>query len=157
MAFSTGINRVELLGWINPAFKKPAFELQKSKNEVSYIKVSISIERPMPSTKQQSQDVKRQYDYVTCTAYGRTAEYIAKYCTPGSRVFAVGAIQTGKYNGQYTMDVRIDSIYSSTNVSGEDGRKPYENPRVQNNYGNDPVMSEYMTSGNAINPDDLPF
>jgi single-strand DNA-binding protein len=58
---------------------------------------------------------ERQADFISCVAFGHTANHIAKYFNKGSMISVVGRIQTGSYDkdGQkvYTTDVVVDSCY----------------------------------------------
>ena len=60
-------------------------------------------------------DEERQADFISCTAFGKTAEFICKYFQKGSQIAVVGKIQTGSYEkeGQkiYTTDVIVDACY----------------------------------------------
>ena len=51
-------------------------------------------------------------DFIRCTAFGKTAETVAKYVTKGRKVLVVGHWQTGSYekNGAkiYTNDCIVD-------------------------------------------------
>lgn len=55
-------------------------------------------------------------DFVSCVAFGKTAEHIAKFYSKGSQIIVTGRIQTGSYtnkDGQkvYTTDVVVDNSY----------------------------------------------
>lgn len=54
-------------------------------------------------------------DFISCVAFGKTAEFAAKYVKKGARYGVTGRIQTGSYEGRngrvYTTDVIADSIY----------------------------------------------
>lgn len=56
--------------------------------------------------------VKEGADFISCVAFGKTAETISKYMAKGSKIIAEGHIQTGSYekDGQkvYTTDVIVD-------------------------------------------------
>ena len=54
-------------------------------------------------------------DFISCVAFGKTAETMQKYCGKGSKVGIVGHIQTGSYTKQdgtkvYTTDVIVDRL-----------------------------------------------
>lgn len=68
-------------------------------------------------------------DFVSCQAWGKTAELLAKYCKKGSRIGLVGRIQTGSYQDKetgktvYTTDVvadRIEFLESANQAKPED-------------------------------------
>lgn len=51
-------------------------------------------------------------DFISCVAFGKTAETIAQYFNKGNRILIQGHIQTGSYDGKngkvYTTDVIVD-------------------------------------------------
>lgn len=52
-------------------------------------------------------------DFITCVAFGKTAEFIEKYVAKGTKLIVSGRIQTGSYtnkDGQkvYTTDVVVE-------------------------------------------------
>lgn len=54
-------------------------------------------------------------DFISCVAWGKTAENIATYFKKGQRIAVSGHIQTGSYENQqgqriYTTDVVVDSF-----------------------------------------------
>ena len=58
---------------------------------------------------------KDEADFISCTAWGKTAETIAQYCVKGSKIAVVGSIKTGSYedksgNKKYTTDVNVESF-----------------------------------------------
>ena len=58
---------------------------------------------------------ERKADFINCTAWGNTAQFLAKYFTKGKEILAEGRIQTGSYTAQdgkkiYTTDVVLDRV-----------------------------------------------
>ena len=57
---------------------------------------------------------KDEADFISCVAFGKTAELIGKYLHKGNQMGLVGRIQTGSYekNGQkvYTTDIVANEI-----------------------------------------------
>ena len=54
-------------------------------------------------------------DFIPCVAFGKTAEFVEKYCHKGTKLAVAGRIQTGSYtnrDGQkvYTTEVALDEI-----------------------------------------------
>ena len=73
-------------------------------------------------------------DFISCVAWGKTAENIGNYFHKGNRIAITGHIQTGSYekDGQriYTTDVVIDSFdfVESNSSSSIDTNQGYSNP-----------------------------
>lgn len=57
----------------------------------------------------------KESDFITCKAFGKTAEAISKYCSKGQQIAVEGRIQTGSYEKDgkkvFTTDVIVDSFY----------------------------------------------
>lgn len=53
-------------------------------------------------------------DFISCVAFGKTAEFIEKYFHKGNRIGLVGRIQTGSYEKDgvkhYTTDIMIEEV-----------------------------------------------
>ena len=53
-------------------------------------------------------------DFISCVAFGKTAEFTTKYLTKGTKVNVVGRIQTGSYEKDgkkiYTTDVVVETV-----------------------------------------------
>lgn len=63
-------------------------------------------------------------DFISCVAFGKTAEFVEKYFRQGMKMVAVGRIQTGSYTnneGQkvYTTDVIVEEVeFAESKASG---------------------------------------
>lgn len=61
------------------------------------------------------EDAKQTADFISCVAFGKTAEFIGKYGLKGTKFVVEGHIQTGSYtnnNGDtvYTTDVAVENV-----------------------------------------------
>lgn len=90
-------------------------------------------------------------DFISCMAWGKTAENIANYFKKGNRIAITGRIQTGSYekDGQriYTTDVVVDSFdFVESNISSNiNTNQGYSNP------------ADLGMSGQESFDSDLPF
>jgi single-strand DNA-binding protein len=71
---------------------------------------------------------EQQADFISCIAFGKTAEFVEKYFNQGSKIVIEGRIQTGSYtnkDGQkvYTTDVVAENVEfaESKSSNGYDG------------------------------------
>lgn len=87
---------------------------------ISYCRFTVACQRRFPN----AQGV-READFISCTAWRQTAEFIQRYFSKGSRIGLVGSIQTGSYTAQdgskrYTTEVLVDNVefVSSRSDSG---------------------------------------
>lgn len=88
---------------------------------------------------------KDEADFISCVAFGKTAEVMEKYVGKGHRIGIIGHIQTGSYEKDghkvYTTDVIVDELdllepkHESSSTEDED------------------VESHYS----ALTDDDMPF
>ena len=58
---------------------------------------------------------KDETDFISCVAFGKTAEIIAQHFTKGKQIAVSGSIRTGSYDAQdgtkkYTTDVAVDTF-----------------------------------------------
>lgn len=58
---------------------------------------------------------KDETDFISCVAFGKTAEIIAQHFTKGKQIAVSGSIRTGSYEAQdgtkrYTTDVAVESF-----------------------------------------------
>ena len=58
---------------------------------------------------------EKETDFISCVAFGKTAEVIEKFVKKGNKIAVVGRIQTGSYknkdgNTVYTTDVMVDEV-----------------------------------------------
>ena len=70
-------------------------------------------------------------DFISCVAFGSTAEFVEKYLKQGTKIAVTGRIQTGSYANKdgvkvYTTDVVIEEceFAESKNASAGSGSKP---------------------------------
>ena len=75
-------------------------------------------------------------DFISCVAFGKTAEFVEKYFSKGNRIGICGHIQTGSYTDKdgkkvYTTDVVADEAeFVESKSSAEQGK---EQPKVDEN------------------------
>lgn len=92
------MNHVAIIGRLT---KAPA---TSQSGETFFARFTLAVDRP---TK------KDEADFISCVAFGKTAEAIEKYLNKGSKIAVEGRIQTGSYtnkDGQkvYTTDVIVE-------------------------------------------------
>ena len=70
-------------------------EMRTTSSGVSVTRFTVAVTRQFTG-----QGTQPQTDFISCIAWRRQAENIAKYCTKGSQVAVDGRIQTGSYDGK---------------------------------------------------------
>lgn len=97
-------------------------------SDVAVGRFTIAVEREY-----QKQGEERQADFVSCLAFGKTAEFIEKYFSKGRMIAVRGRIQTGSYQNKdgatvYYTEVLVDKA-NFTGEKREDGQQPAAAPR----------------------------
>jgi single-strand DNA-binding protein len=80
-------------------------------------------------------DGEQTADFVSCKAFGKTAEFIQKYFHKGMKMGVVGRIQTGSYEKDgvkhYTTDIIIEEV-EFLEKKENNGQAPNNNPAPAN-------------------------
>lgn len=98
------MNRVDLIGRLTKDL-----ELRRSANGNSNLRFTLAVDRAF------KQSGGPEADFISCVAFGKTAENMARYLHKGSLISVEGRIQTGSYMNQqgqrvYTTDVVADRV-----------------------------------------------
>jgi len=77
-------------------------------NDTSLTKFTIAVQRKFKNS-----DGEYDADFINCTAWRKTADFISKYFEKGQKIAVVGSIQTRTYedkdkNKRYATDVVVD-------------------------------------------------
>lgn len=102
------MNKVILMGRLTADL-----ELRQSQNGISVCRFTIAVNRKFAD----KQTGERQADFISCTAWKQTAEFISKYFKKGSMIAVEGTLRTGSYTDRnhpdvthYTTDVLVDNV-----------------------------------------------
>ena len=98
----------------------------------------------------------READFISCVAWRKQAENIAKYCSKGSQVAVEGRIQTRNYDAQdgtkrYVTEVIADNVSFLGGRSTSSESSSY----AANNYNNVSNTSDSMSSNNFGGSNDI--
>lgn len=79
----------------------------RANNDMTIARFTLAVDRRIKRENEQ------QADFITCVAFGKTAEFIEKWFKKGDKFGAVGRIQTGSYTNRegrkvYTTDVVVE-------------------------------------------------
>ena len=93
-----------------------------------------------------SENGQREADFISCTAFGKSAEFALRYLRTGTKIALTGRIQTGSYtnrDGQkvYTTDVIAEEIEFAESKYAQDLRQQ-GNP--QDNYQREDRRQQYQ-------------
>lgn len=92
---------------------------------------------------------KNEADYISCVAFGRTAEVLDKYTKKGHRIGICGRLETGSYTNRegqkvYTTDVIVEDFYFLESKQQEPKQEPKQ-------------KDDFFLVPDAVSDDDLPF
>ena len=140
------INRVVLTGHLT---KDP--ELKVTQSGLSVVQFVIGVQRQFAR-----KDGEREADFISCVAWRKTAENIAKYFRKGQLIGIDGRVQTRSYddkNGQrvYVTEVVVDNFAFLSSQKGQGNQNPSQRPNAT---AQDPFAG---TGSVDITDDDLPF
>lgn len=98
------MNMVILLGRLT---KEP--ESNVTQSGVQILRFTLAVDRL------KKKDQETEADFISCIAFGKTAEVIGSYCHKGQRILIEGRIQTGSYtdksgNKKYTTEVIVSRM-----------------------------------------------
>ena len=101
------MNKVILVGRLT---RDPEVKYGGENNDKAVSRFSLAVDRRF---KKDGDD--QQADFISCVAFGKTAEFTEKYASKGTKFVVEGRIQTGSYtnkDGQkvYTTDVVVENL-----------------------------------------------
>ena len=118
------------------------------------------------------QGEERQADFISCVAWDKRAEMIAKYFSKGNRIGIVGEIRTGSYtdkdgNKRYTTDVVVNGVdfcesKSDSSSTGSGENRSYSQAAPSSYRQEAPAPAPSYSNGDAgdfamTDDEDLPF
>lgn len=89
--------------------KDPDIRYTQSEQPMTIARFNLAVDRRFKKEGEQSAD------FISCVAFGKTAEFIEKYVFKGTKIAVEGRIQTGNYtnndgNKVYTTDVVVEQV-----------------------------------------------
>ena len=91
-------------------------------SDMAIARFTLAVERD-----RKKEGEERAVDFISCVAFGSTAEFIAKHFVKGSMLAVIGNIQTGSYTNKdgvkvYYTEVKVDKA-SFTGEKRENGQQ----------------------------------
>ena len=145
------MNSVNLIGRL---VREP--ELKYTQSGLAVLRFTVAVDRKLSKDKREEAERNNQptADFISCTAFGKTAEVIANYHNKGSQIAVEGRIQTGSYEKDgrriYTTDVLVNSITFVGSKNNNSGGGNYQNSNSD--------ADDYSDEGFfPVDNDDIPF
>ncbi|SFR62459.1 single-stranded DNA-binding protein [Anaeromicropila populeti] len=147
------MNKVILMGRLT---RDPEVRYSQGESSLAIARFSLAVDRRF------KRPGEPDADFINCVSFGKTAEFAEKYLKQGTKVAAVGRIQTGSYtnkDGQkvYTTDVVLEEVEfaESKNASNNNhdgtGYQPAQRPEPSQAVGDG-----FMNIPDGID-EELPF
>ena len=80
--------------WIGMGRITKDIDLQTGKTGSEYCKFTVAIDR------EKDKNGDKKTDFVDCTAFGKTAAFVAKYFKKGDGIIVLGRFESDKYTGK---------------------------------------------------------
>lgn len=111
------MNKVILMGRLT---RDPEVRVSNGTNPTAVARYTLAVDRRI------KRDGEQSADFISCVAFGRTAEFAEKYLRQGTKIAITGRIQTGSYtnkdgNKVYTTDVVVEECEFAESKSANSG------------------------------------
>ena len=123
--------------------KDPDIRYAQSEQPMTIARFNLAVDRRF------KKDGEQSADFISCVAFGKTAEFIEKYVFKGTKIAVEGRIQTGSYtnndgNKVYTTDVVVEQVeFAGAKTDSESAAKG----------SND----DFMNVADGLDDEGLPF
>lgn len=157
------MNTCTLMGRV---VRDPEVRYSQSQNQMAIARFTLAVDRRGRA----NADGTREADFISCVAFGKTAEIAEKYFMKGTKLTLRGHIQTGSYQRQdgskvYTTDVIVDEVEFAESKSSSQGgtRGAVRNNNATPNYnsGNSVTYGVdaegFMSIPDGVEDEGLPF
>lgn len=117
------MNKVILMGRLT---RDPDVRYSAGENSTSVARYTLAVDRRFSR-----RDGEATADFISCVAFGRSAEFAEKYLHQGLKIVVTGRIQTGSYvnrdgNKIYTTDVVVeDQEFAESKAASQAGGGSY--------------------------------
>lgn len=133
-------------------------ELRQTASGISSCNFNVAVDRGF-----KGQNGERQTDFIGCTAWRQTAEFISKYFSKGKMIGIEGALRTRNYDDKrypdvkhYVTEVLVDHAYFGGDSGGNKSSSASPPPQPQTSAAA-PVPADFSDFEEVISDSDLPF
>ena len=119
-------------------------EVGQTTSGISYTRFTIAVQRRFANA-----DGEREADFLNCTAWRQTAEFISKYFKKGSKILVVGSVQTRSYEAQDGGRRTVTEVVVDEAEFGSS--------RTDGSAGADAPAAKPQAKLEPVEEDDLPF
>ncbi len=110
------MNKVILMGRLT---RDPEVRYSQSENSLAIARYTLAVDRRFKRDNEQSAD------FISCVAFGKTAEFAERYLKQGTKICVTGRIQTGSYTNKdgvkvYTTEVVAEEVEFAESKNSND-------------------------------------
>ena len=149
------MNKVILIGRLT---RDPDIRYTTGENNMAIARYTLAVDRRRRSD---GSDGEQTADFISCVAFGRSAEFAEKYLRKGIKIAISGRIQTGSYtnkdgNKVYTTDVVVEDqeFAESKAASGNGGSYA---PAAEKPEPGAAAGDRFMPIPDGVDDEGLPF
>lgn len=146
------MNKVILMGRLT---RDPEVRYSQGENNMAIARYTLAVDRRFQKNSEQSAD------FISCVAFGRSAEFAEKYLKQGTKICITGRIQTGSYTNKDGVKVYTTDIVVEDQEFAESKNAAQSNSGADFSGGNRPIPSAASGDGFMSIPDgiedELPF
>ena len=149
------MNKVILMGRLT---RDPEIRYSSGNEPTAIARYTLAVDRRY---KRQGDD--QTADFINCVVFGRGAEFAENYLHQGTKIVAVGRIQTGSYTNKdghkvYTTEVIVEDqeFAESKAAAAQNGNGGQSAPPVQSGAADNSNDDGFMNIPNGIE-EELPF
>ena len=158
------MNKVILMGRLT---RDPDIRYSQGENGTQIARYTLAVDRRF---RRQGNENQQSADFISCVAFGRSAEFAERYFHKGIKILVTGRIQTGSYTNRdgvkvYTTDVIVEdqefaeskSVSDSTSSAyhAPEGAGVQQRPDSSSDIGSDSAEG-FMNIPDGID-EELPF
>lgn len=116
------MNKVILMGRLT---RDPEVRYSQGENSLAIARYTLAVDRRFKRAGEQ------EADFITCVAFGKSAEFAEKYLKQGTKIAVTGRIQTGSYTNKegqkvYTTEVIVEDHEFAESKSSGGGDSSYQ-------------------------------
>ena len=144
------MNKVILMGRLT---REPEVRYSQGESSLAIARFTLAVDRRFKRDNEQSAD------FISCVAFGKTAEFCERYTHQGTKLVVEGRIQTGSYtnkdgNKVYTTEVVVENteFAESKNSSSEGNFVSSARPEPTSAVGDG-----FMNIPDGVEDEGLPF
>lgn len=148
------MNKVILMGRLT---RDPDIRTSQSDSATTVARFTIAVDRRF------KRDSDQSADFISCVAFGRTADFFERYIKQGTKVCVEGRIQTGSYtnrDGQkvYTTDVVVENVeFAESKGTQSAGAPQQDSAPAQQRVPVQAAGEGFMSIPDGLEDEGLPF